>query len=45
MTATVQLRITHGAAKGKVFTIAVYNTFVLCPNPDCYLHKTTQLPN
>jgi len=38
MPASVQLRITHGAAKGKVFTFAAHDTFLLGRNPDCHVH-------
>jgi serine/threonine protein kinase len=38
MPASVQLRITHGAAKGKVFTFAAHDTFLLGSNPDCHVH-------
>jgi pSer/pThr/pTyr-binding forkhead associated (FHA) protein len=38
MPATVQLRITEGIAKGKVFTFAAHDTFFLGRHPDCQMH-------
>ena len=35
MSASVQLRITEGIAKGKVFTFAAHDTFLLGRHPDC----------
>ena len=35
MSASVQLRITEGIAKGKVFTFAAHDTFLLERHPDC----------
>jgi len=38
MPATVQLRITEGIAKGRVFTFAAHDTFFLGRHPDCHVH-------
>ena len=38
MPATVQLRITEGIAKGRVFTFAAHDTFFLGRHPDCHMH-------
>ena len=38
MPASVQLRITEGIAKGKVFTFAAHDTFFLGRHPDCQMH-------
>ncbi|MDZ4404230.1 FHA domain-containing serine/threonine-protein kinase [Prosthecobacter sp.] len=38
MSASVQLRITEGTAKGKVFTFAAHDTFFLGRHPDCHMH-------
>jgi hypothetical protein len=38
MPASVQLRITEGIAKGKVFTFAAHDTFFLGRHPDCHVH-------
>lgn len=38
MSASVQLRITEGIAKGKVFTFAAHDTFFLGRHPDCHMH-------
>ena len=38
MPASVQLRITEGIAKGKVFTFAAHDTFFLGRHPDCQVH-------
>lgn len=38
MSASVQLRITEGIAKGKVFTFAAHDTFFLGRHPDCQVH-------
>jgi len=38
MPATVQLRITQGAAQGKVFTFAAHDTFLLGRHPDCHVY-------
>jgi pSer/pThr/pTyr-binding forkhead associated (FHA) protein len=38
MSASVQLRITEGIAKGKVFTFAAHDTFFLGRHPDCQMH-------
>jgi eukaryotic-like serine/threonine-protein kinase len=38
MSASVQLRITEGIAKGKIFTFAAHDTFFLGRHPDCHVH-------
>ena len=38
MPASVQLRITEGIAKGKVFTFSAHDTFFLGRHPDCHMH-------
>jgi pSer/pThr/pTyr-binding forkhead associated (FHA) protein len=38
MPASVQLRITEGIAKGKLFTFAAHDTFFLGRHPDCQMH-------
>ena len=38
MPASVQLHITEGIAKGKVFTFAAHDTFFLGRHPDCHMH-------
>jgi pSer/pThr/pTyr-binding forkhead associated (FHA) protein len=38
MSASVQLRIIEGIAKGKVFTFAAHDTFFLGRHPDCQVH-------
>jgi pSer/pThr/pTyr-binding forkhead associated (FHA) protein len=38
MPASVQLRITEGIAKGKVFTFTAHDTFFLGRHPDCHMH-------
>jgi pSer/pThr/pTyr-binding forkhead associated (FHA) protein len=38
MSASIQLRITEGTAKGKVFDFAAHDTFLLGRHPDCHVH-------
>lgn len=38
MSASIQLRITEGSAKGKVFDFAAHDTFLLGRHPDCHVH-------
>ena len=38
MPASVQLRITEGIAKGRIFTFAAHDTFFLGRQPDCHMH-------
>lgn len=38
MSITVQLHVTEGAAKGKAFTFAAHDTFLLGRHPDCHVH-------
>jgi pSer/pThr/pTyr-binding forkhead associated (FHA) protein len=38
MPASVQLRITEGIAKGKLFTFAAHDTFFLGRHPDCQMY-------
>ncbi|WP_395715808.1 protein kinase domain-containing protein [Prosthecobacter sp.] len=38
MPASVQLRISEGTAKGKVFDFAAHDTFLLGRHPDCHVH-------
>jgi pSer/pThr/pTyr-binding forkhead associated (FHA) protein len=38
MSASIQLRIAEGSAKGKVFDFAAHDTFLLGRHPDCHVH-------
>ncbi len=38
MSATVQLQVTEGIAKGKLFTFDAHDTFFLGRHPDCQVH-------
>jgi pSer/pThr/pTyr-binding forkhead associated (FHA) protein len=38
MSATVQLQVTEGTAKGKSFTFSAHDTFFLGRHPDCHVH-------
>lgn len=43
MSASVQLRVTDGPGKGKVFTFAAHDTFLLGRQPDCHVHLPDDL--
>ncbi len=43
MSASVQLRVTDGPGKGKVFTFAAHDTFLLGRHPDCHAHLPDDL--
>jgi pSer/pThr/pTyr-binding forkhead associated (FHA) protein len=38
MSSSIQLRITEGTAKGRVFDFAAHDTFLLGRHPDCHVH-------
>lgn len=38
MSASIQLRISEGSAKGKAFDFAAHDTFLLGRHPDCHVH-------